>query len=48
VPWLTCNHLAASACLQFKTSADQLLLINPELAAGGTLSPGVAVFLPPQ
>lgn len=32
----------------FKTSADQLLLINPELAAGGTLSPGVAVFLPPH
>lgn len=33
--------------LQFQTSAADLAAINPELSAGGVLSPGTQVKLPP-
>lgn len=33
--------------LQFQTTTDLLIAVNPELAAGGPLAPGTQVKLPP-
>lgn len=32
---------------QFETTADQIIAINPALAAGGPLQPGTQILLPP-
>ena len=48
----TPSHLPCAApCpvppVQFQTTTQQVIEINPTLAAGGILTPGSEVFIPP-
>lgn len=46
-PSLPASPLSALPALQFQSSSADLVAVNPELAAGGVLSPGTIVKLPP-